>query len=90
MSDRPSAENDALANRSESDVHVSHNAENDARLRHQCGECGRYVPEASVAAYTDHESGVVDATGTCSRCGVVDVFRVFPPGRGNDAAIRCS
>ena len=52
--------------------------ESGAPGRHQCGDCGQFVPEASVLGYRDFESGVMEATGTCSRCGVVDVFRAAP------------
>lgn len=59
-------------------------AEKVAPVRHQCGDCGRYVSEASVVAFTDFESGITDATGTCGQCGRVDVLRVLTPGVGDD------
>lgn len=35
-------------------------AEKAHTARHQCGDCGRYVPEASVTAFRDDESGVME------------------------------
>ena len=42
--------------------------------RHLCGDCGRFVPRATVA----HGGGYLDydywAAGDCSKCGHVDVL----------------
>jgi hypothetical protein len=65
----------------------SHTAENDAPARHRCEDCGCFVPGATIVAWRDFESGVVEATGTCVRCGVVDVTRVIPPDRSSDEPV---
>lgn len=45
--------------------------------RHHCGECGGFVADSSVSVYFDIEDNCEHGTGTCPRCGDVDVYLVM-------------